>query len=925
MQALLRLARSICLGRPSRLILLSAAVGMSVVLITAVACVMGSINASFTQQINTQVGLAEVRVVAIKGSTMPASVADSVSKWEGVHSVLPRLQQTQSLLVTLPTAVPVNTKDPEGQHTVTNHGYLTSVFVNGISPDAEFKARPVILLHGRYPEADNEILIDARVAQRMSWVYSKDQGKHRPSKVFDNPIGYLNHNTPFIGQRTETLDEAISLNRGVGVRVGDTVEFARLLRSNVKLKVVGIAQAPPMGGRPMGYTTIPTLDAMARRKGQITDLEVKLSEGMDPLQFVEDHQNAYPGRAIVQTTGRITAGVEQNLAAAQMGFMLISVITLISAAFIITTGLTTGVAEQQRMLGVLRCIGAHRRQLGIAQLLVGFTVSGLGAVAGLPLGIALAWILVSVFHQQLPAGFVIPGFNLTITLLGALAAGLIGALWPAWRAATLSPIQAMTQQSQPSKPAQIGRVTAIGFLGIALMISIVLAGRTGALSGQPFFWTYITTGLPAMFLGYFLASAAVAVLVARTAGPVISRAFGLPESILVRTVRATPYRHGFTAGALMTGLALLIAIWTNGSAAMRDWINQIQFPDAFAYGLPMTEEAIDILNNLDVVERTCAINMLAVETDAFGVKALTTYKTNYFGFEPEAFFDMVHIEFVEGDPETALAKLKEGGSVIVAREFLVAKGLGVGDIFACKDAAGVEHRFDIVGVVTTPGLELVSQYFDLGESMTQQAISSVFGSRADMIKYFGIAEPMLIQIDLNDSVAPKEAVAEIERALIGTGVLNVGSGARIRSQIEAVFASSFIVISVVALGAMLVACFGVANLIVAEISARKYELGVLRAVGASRGQIVRLICGQALIIALTACVLGTLLGLQAAWGGQQINRALVGMDLSFRPPPMLPILISWGAVIFLTLLAAAPSAIRLNRSSVRELMSSTGG
>jgi len=898
---------------------------MSVVLISTVACVMGSINASFTQQINTSVGLAEVRVVAIKGSTMPASVAESVSKWEGVHSVLPRLQQTQSLLVTLPTAMPVDENNPDGHHSVTNHGYLTSVFVNGIDPESEFQARPVVLLQGRYPQADYEILIDARVAQRMSWIYSKDEGKQRPTKVFDDPIGYLSHHAPFLGQRAETLDEAIALNRGVGIRIGDTVEFARLLRSNVKLTIVGIAQAPPMGGRPMAYTTIPTLDAMARRKGQISDLEIKLNEGIDPLEFVAEHQNAYPGRAIVQTTGRITAGVEQNLAAAQMGFMLISVITLISAAFIIATGLTTGVAEQQRMLGVLRCIGAHRRQLGIAQLLVGLTVSGLGAIAGLPLGIALAWVLIAIFNQQLPAGLVIPGFNLTITLAGALAAGLIGALWPAWRAATLSPIQAMNQQSQPSNPAQIGKITLVGVLGIAIMISIVLSGRAGALSNQTFFWTYITIGLPAMFLGYFLASASVAVLVARTIGPLISRAFRLPQSLLVRTVRATPYRHGFTAGALMTGIALLIAIWTNGSAAMRDWIDQIQFPDAFAYGLPMSEEAIGILNDLDVVERTCAINMLAVETDAFGVKALTTYKTNYFGFEPEAFFDMVHVEFIEGDPETALAKLKEGGSVIVAREFLIAKGLGVGDIFTCKDSTGQEHNFDIVGVVTTPGLELVSQYFDLGESMVQQAISSVFGSRADMIKHFGVRDPMLIQIDLDDSVPTKEAIDQIERALIGSGVLNVGSGARIRTQIESVFTSSFVVVSTVALGAMLVACFGVANLIVAEVSARKYELGVLRAVGASRGQIVRLICGQALIIAIAACVLGTLLGLQAAWGGQQVNRVLVGMDLNFRPPPMLPIMISWATAIFLTLLAAAPSAIRLNRSSVRELMSSSGG
>ena len=893
---------------------------MSVVLISSVACVMGSLNASFTQQIDTQVGLAEVRVVAIKGSTMPASVAESVSKWEGVHSVLPRLQQTQSLMVTLPTAMPVDESNPDGEHSVVDHRYLTSVFVNGINPESEFEARPVVLLEGRYPKNDSEILIDARVVQRMSWAYSNDTTKLAATKVFADPLGYMQFPEPFAGQRAESLSESISLNRGIGIRVGDRVEFARLFRDNVVLTVVGIAQAPPMGGRPMGYTTINTLDRMSRRKNQISDLEVKLQEGVDPDEFVLAHIDAYPGRAIVQTTGRITAGVEQNLAAAQMGFMLISLITLISAAFIITTGLTTGVAEQQKMLGVLRCIGAHRRQLGIAQLLVGFTVSGLGAIAGLPLGIGLAWILVKVFDQQLPAGLVIPPVSLTLTLIGAFGAGLIGALWPAWRAATLSPIEAMTQQAQPSKPAQIRAITIIGFLGIALMAAIVISGLTG----QTFFWTYLSLGLPAMFLGYFLASAAVVVLIARTIGPLISRLFGLPESLLVRTVRATPYRHGFTAGALMTGLALLIAIWTNGSAAMRDWINQIQFPDAFAYGLPMSDEAIGILNDLDVVERTCAINMLAVETDAFGVKALQSYKTNYFGFEPEAFFDMVHVEFIEGDPDTALAKLKEGGSVIVAREFLIAKGLGVGDVFTCKDSTGQEHSFDIVGVVTTPGLELVSQYFDLGESMVQQAISSVFGSRADMIEHFGVSEPMLIQIDLDDSVPTKEAIDQIERALIGSGVLNVGSGARIRTQIEAVFASSFVVVSTVALGAMLVACFGVANLIVAEVSARKYELGVLRAVGASRGQIVRLICGQALIIAITACVLGTLLGLQAAWGGQQVNRVLVGMDLNFRPPPMLPIVISWAAAIFLTLLAAAPSAIRLNRSSVRQLMSSSG-
>ncbi len=106
----------------------------------------------------------------------------------------------------------------------------------------------------------------------------------------------------------------------------------------------------------------------------------------------------------------------------------------------------------------------------------------------------------------------------------------------------------------------------------------------------------------------------------------------------------------------------------------------------------------------------------------------------------------------------------------------------------------------------------------------------------------------------------------------------------------------------------------------AEVNARKYELGVLRAVGASRGQLVRLICGQAILIAVTACILGTGLGVQAAWGGQETNRQVIGIDLSMSLP-LDAIAIAWSIAIVLSLAAAAPSAMKLNRSSIRGLMS----
>jgi hypothetical protein len=80
-----------------------------------------------------------------------------------------------------------------------------------------------------------------------------------------------------------------------------------------------------------------------------------------------------------------------------------------------------------------------------------------------------------------------------------------------------------------------------------------------------------------------------------------------------------------------------------------------------------------------------------------------------------------------------------------------------------------------------------------------------------------------------------------------------------------------------------------------------------------------LITAQALIIALTACVLGTGLGVQAAWGGREINRRVIGLDLE-NAIPYDAIALSWAVAIALSLLAAAPTAMKLGRSQIRSLL-----
>ena len=109
--------------------------------------------------------------------------------------------------------------------------------------------------------------------------------------------------------------------------------------------------------------------------------------------------------------------------------------------------------------------------------------------------------------------------------------------------------------------------------------------------------------------------------------------------------------------------------------------------------------------------------------------------------------------------------------------------------------------------------------------------------------------------------------------------------------------------STVALGALLLACFAVGNVVAAGISSRRFEYGVLRAIGSSRWLLSRIILGEVVIMAILAAFAGTILGIYLAVVGMGLHRDLaVTCALSITTP----VLLGSGLVIALTILAATP-------------------
>jgi putative ABC transport system permease protein len=918
-----RLAINSLSARASRTLLLVAAVALSAALIAAVSCAMASISNAVRVRLDQTVGRANLRIKgAGTGQPFPESALAMAKSWPETKLAAPRLEASTTWRFIRPCwfADEPGTVAGSGFHREVV-GILGTAVAQGIDPDLEPGIRQTTLVQGRLPRGPGEVALDQPLFEKLGKAPNREKAKAN-GRMESLDLGRLEGRDA--GPETAgSQGEADGLNVGHALKLGDEVELVRLLRKPVKLKVVGVLGEIPFGGRWRAFLTLPTLQEITGDKDQLTQVDIITKDSVDPEAAAAAHRGELPPRTLLQTTERVTSGLEKNVRSNDLGFVVATVMSFLAASFIIMTGLSTGVTERMRELSILRCIGASRGQLALSQLIAGALIGAVGAVPGIPLGVAGAAAIIRIARDAVPNGLYVSPVGLATAGFGAVCAGLIGASFPAWRAARVSPLEGLASRARPPRRATIAALVAFGFAAIMLDLIIVEAPS----NGQLVFWGYATVGLPAMFIGYFLLSVPMLMLIARLLGPAIGRLLGLPRNLLPRTIAATPYRYGFTAGAMMCGLALLVGIWTQGHAILRDWLGRLDFPDAFAVGLNLTEESRAKLDALPFVTGTVPITLHNIETTAFGVHALQQYKTTFIAFDPEPFFRLTHLTWIEPtDPaaqERAKQRLKEGGALLVAREFKTAQHLGAGDTFTLK-SEGKEYPFEIVGVVTSPGLEIVSKFFSVGDDFTEQAIHAVFGSRKDLKEKLGTDAISMIQIGLSKDISDQEAVSKIRTTLMDAGLLDAGSGRKIKQEIETAIKGTLLVSTLVALFAMIISSFGVANIVIAGIQARQFEFGVLRAVGAQRSLLTRLVLSEAILIALAAGVLGTLMGLQGVLSGQRLDKLLFGLELSVKPPPM-PVTVGWLMVFAVTLGAAAPAVIRLARRQPRELLGAMKG
>ncbi|GIF20033.1 putative ABC transport system permease protein [Actinoplanes tereljensis] len=120
-------------------------------------------------------------------------------------------------------------------------------------------------------------------------------------------------------------------------------------------------------------------------------------------------------------------------------FLGLAAVSLLVGAVGVANTMVISVLERRREIGLRRALGAHRSHIRAQFLTESVLLSALGGAAGAVTGIVATAAYVT--WQQWP--LVIPAGPLAIGVAGALAAGVVAGLYPAIRAARLTPTEAL--------------------------------------------------------------------------------------------------------------------------------------------------------------------------------------------------------------------------------------------------------------------------------------------------------------------------------------------------------------------------------------------------------------------------------------------------------------------------------------------------
>ena len=663
----------------------------------------------------------------------------------------------------------------------------------------------------------------------------------------------------------------------------------------------------------LAIADIATVQSAFALGGQIDRIEVLLRP--DGSGTVDSARKQLLDRLIPNLPAHARAGsperrgreVEKMLGAFQLNLTALSLIALVVGMFLVTNTVAANVVRRRSELGLLRALGMDRRS--VILLLVGesLLLALGGSLLGIFLGVRVAQQLLQGVSSTVTSHYVLLNMRELIInpwkLAGAALAGLLAAgfaaWWPAREASRVSPIDAL----QPGNVADRSRTR----LKIPLLIAGLSLLSTFLFSCTALYARLPRTGFLAA-LGILLTTAFLAPGLGGLLGRLPS--LPLPTWVLAKSsfLRGL-HRHGLAAAALSASVAMAVGVTImvhSFRVTVDQWIGESIKADLFI--APSTNLVAGALEPLDPEAENVA---LATP----GVRAVGSYREIrlFLDGQPAKLaackLDVLRVY----NPLTFLSKIAEdpyelcrtGDYAIVSENFARRRQLRAGDTVSLPTPAGLRP------------LKIAAVFRDYtSESGLLLLDRSVYQRLT--------GDPSLTSLALHlEPGTSVSALAESLRAkLRSRGEFLIYSQSALREEALRIFDRSFAVTALLRTLAIGVAALGVTLSLTALVAERTREIGILRATGASRHQILGTVMVESAYLGATGVTLGLLAGFAVAFVLMHvINRAFFGWTIDWHTP-VLPLLAILLGMMLACILASLPPAFRAARLSPSEALRS---
>jgi putative ABC transport system permease protein len=641
----------------------------------------------------------------------------------------------------------------------------------------------------------------------------------------------------------EVSAQRAHLRLGQDLRVAGTGPAHRY----VIVGTFSLAGVSTFGGASVVVLTVPQAQAVVGEVGRYDQIDVSATPGVTPAQLRGRLEASLPASVVVRT-GSAQAAQEESDVISNLSFLrtfllVFAYVALFVGAFIILNTFSITVAQRTRELGLMRAMGASRRQVLGSMVGESLLLGLVGSVVGLGLGLLVApgldRLFVS-FGANIPdSGTVLETRTVIVSLLAGVLTSLGAGLAPALRATRVPPVAALREGVKPEAGRLARHSLIISLVVLAMGAVMVGGGLVGSGSAA-----LVGAGGLVVFVGVALLSPKFVPALARGIGLLVTWR-GVTGKLARENARRQPGRTAVTAASLMIGLALVsfVSIVASGTKATLDSAVNGSFAGNLIVESSSTTSNQGIPVSLAVaLGKVRGVSVVAPvsfsEAQVQGVAGTQTV-TGVDG----ALAKLYRVKWVKGS-SVVLSGLR-GDNTVLSRSFARSNHVQVGHSIAVVTPSGDHLRLLVRGIVSDDANLLGAL------TVSRSLVQSSFSQSSDGVDFIGYAKGAS-----NATVQPA-----VDR-LLTRSFPQAGSRTAAQfkqqeaNQVDSLLALMYVLLAL----AVLVSLFGLVNTLVLSIYERTREIGMMRAVGTSRRQVRQVVRYESVVTSLIGAVTGLVVG-----------------------------------------------------------------